>query len=58
MPPGCLLRVRVMPRRTTPDPIALAVGARIRQLRREQGLTLEKLAYESDLGSKGYLSDI
>ena len=27
-------------------------------LREEAGLTLEKLAYESELGSKGYLSDI
>jgi transcriptional regulator with XRE-family HTH domain len=27
-------------------------------LRKEVGLTAEKLAYESDLGSKGYLSDI
>ena len=37
---------------------ALAIGRRIRALRREAGLTQEKLAYESDLGSKGYLSDI
>ena len=35
-----------------------AVGTRIRELREEAGLTQEKLAYESDLGSKGYLSDI
>jgi transcriptional regulator with XRE-family HTH domain len=34
------------------------VGARIRALRDEQRLTLEKLAYESDVGSKGFLSDI
>jgi transcriptional regulator with XRE-family HTH domain len=34
------------------------VGLRIRQLREQAGLTLEKLAYESELGSKGYLSDI
>ncbi|NNC08421.1 helix-turn-helix transcriptional regulator [Corallococcus exiguus] len=47
-----------MPRRRTPDPLAKTVGARIRQLREESGLTMEKLAYESDLGSKGYLSDI
>ena len=47
-----------MPRRRTPDPLAVLVGARIRTLRKEQGLTLEKLAYESELGSKGYLSDI
>ena len=47
-----------MPRRRTPDPDAKAIGRRIRALRREAGLTQEKLAYESDLGSKGYLSDI
>jgi transcriptional regulator with XRE-family HTH domain len=47
-----------MPRRRKPDPLAERVGGRIRQLREEAGLTLEKLAYESDLGSKGYLSDI
>src|SRR5688572_21707928 len=34
-----------MPRRGTPDPLAQAVGARIRQLRQEAGLTIEKLAY-------------
>jgi len=47
-----------MPRRTTPDSDAKAIGRRIRALRKEVGLTMEKLAYESDLGSKGYLSDI
>lgn len=47
-----------MPRRGRPDPLAAAVGKRIKQLRTEQGLTAEKLAYESDLRSKGYLSDI
>lgn len=47
-----------MPRRTKPDALALAVGRRIRQLREEAGLTLEKLAYESALGSKGHLSNI
>ena len=47
-----------MPRRLTPDPLAEAIGSRIRQLREEAGITLEKLAYESDVGSKGYLSDI
>lgn len=47
-----------MPRRQKPDPLAQAIGQRIRQLREAQGLTLEKLAYESELGSKGYLSDI
>ncbi len=47
-----------MPRRETPDPLALAIGQRIRALREEQGLTLEGLAYESELGSKGHLSDL
>ena len=47
-----------MPRRRTPDPLAQAVGARIRQLRQEAGLTIEKLAYESELGSKGHLSTL
>lgn len=51
-------RVKSMPRRRTPDPLALAIGQRIRELREEQGLTAEKLAYESELGSKGFLSDI
>lgn len=47
-----------MPRREEPDPLAEAVGARIRTLRKEAGLTQEALAYESDVGSKGFLSDI
>jgi transcriptional regulator with XRE-family HTH domain len=47
-----------MPRRSIPDPLAERIGARIRELRREAGLTLEKLAYESEVGSKGYMSDV
>jgi transcriptional regulator with XRE-family HTH domain len=47
-----------MPRRTTPDPLAQRIGARIRALRKEAGVTLEKLAYESEVGSKGFLSDV
>ncbi len=47
-----------MPRRKTPDPLAKRIGARIRVLRKEAGLTLEKLAYESEVGSKGFLSDV
>ncbi|MDC3959560.1 helix-turn-helix domain-containing protein [Polyangium jinanense] len=47
-----------MPRRREPDPFALQVGIRIRQLREEQGLTMEKLAFESELGSKGHLSNL
>jgi transcriptional regulator with XRE-family HTH domain len=47
-----------MPRRATPHPIAAAVGRRIRQLREESGLTIEKLAFESEVRSKGHLSSI
>lgn len=47
-----------MPRRQTPDPLALRIGQRIRKLRKKAGLSLEKLAYESELGSKGHLSDL
>ncbi len=47
-----------MPRRRTADPLSRAVGNRIRELREEAGLTIEKLAYESELGSKGHLSSI
>jgi len=46
-----------MPRRTEPDVLAARVGRRIRQLRMEAGLTLEKLAFESG-GSKGHFSDV
>ena len=49
---------RLMPRRAEPDPLALAVGQRIRALREERGLTQEKLAYESEVRSKGHLSSI
>lgn len=49
---------RRMPRRAEPDPLALAVGQRIRALREERGLTQEKLAYESEVRSKGHLSSI
>jgi transcriptional regulator with XRE-family HTH domain len=49
-----------MPRRASPDPLASAVGKRVRQLREEvtPKLTLEKLAYGSGLISKGHLSDL
>lgn len=47
-----------MPRRRVPDPFALKVGRRIKQLREEQDLTMERLAFESELGSKGHLSNI
>ena len=47
-----------MPRRKTPTPLASALGRRIRQLREEAGLTIEKLAFESDVRSKGHLSSL
>lgn len=47
-----------MPRRSKPDALSLAIGTRIRQLRDEMGLTMEQLAYESELSSKGHLSNI
>jgi transcriptional regulator with XRE-family HTH domain len=47
-----------MPRRPKPDPYAVLIGRRIRRLRQEVGMTMEKLAYESELGSKGHLSNI
>jgi transcriptional regulator with XRE-family HTH domain len=47
-----------MPRRPNPNPLAQAIGQRIKRLRAEQGITSEKLAYESDVGSKGFMSDI
>ena len=46
-----------MARRTKPDPLAAKIGARVRALREEHGLTLEKLAYSTDF-SKGQLSTI
>lgn len=49
---------RVMPRRSKPDALALAVGRRIRALREELGMTQEQLAYTSALGSKGHLSSL
>jgi transcriptional regulator with XRE-family HTH domain len=47
-----------VPRRTTSDPLALAVGARVRQLREEAGMTIEGVAFESEVGSKGHLSSL
>jgi transcriptional regulator with XRE-family HTH domain len=46
-----------MPRRTTPDPYAQQVGARIRELRFERNMSLADLADASEL-SKGHLSSI
>lgn len=47
-----------MPRRQVPDPVALAVGQRIRQLRLERGITAESLAFGGEVSSKGFVSDI
>ncbi len=47
-----------MPRRIAPDQLALAVGQRIRELRLEEGLTIQDLAETSELGSKGHLSNM
>lgn len=47
-----------MPRRKIPDPIAFAVGQRIRQLRIERGLTAESVAFGGEMSSKGFMSDI
>ncbi len=47
-----------MPRRTKVDPLALAVGQRIRALREEAGLTQEQLAFTIEGGSKGHISSL
>ncbi len=47
-----------MPRLDEPDPLSEAIGRRVRGLRLERGLTLEKLAHESGTIAKGHLSDI
>lgn len=47
-----------MPRRIAPDELALEVGQRIRDLRQEQGLTIQELAQTSEIGSKGHLSSM
>lgn len=46
-----------MPRLKKTDALTRAVGARVRELRLEREVTLEKLAYENDL-SKGTISDL
>jgi transcriptional regulator with XRE-family HTH domain len=46
-----------MPRRKTPNPTAAKVGARIRALREERGMSLSKLGTASGV-SKGSLSGI
>jgi transcriptional regulator with XRE-family HTH domain len=47
-----------MPRRSSPDELALQVGQRIRAIREEEGLTIQQLAETSELGSKGHLSNM
>lgn len=47
-----------MPRRSSPDPVAAKIGHRVRAFREAQGYTLEKLAFEGGLSSKGHLSDL
>jgi transcriptional regulator with XRE-family HTH domain len=53
-----LLGLTVMPRRSSPDELALEVGQRIRAIREEEGLTIQQLAETSELGSKGHLSNM
>jgi transcriptional regulator with XRE-family HTH domain len=53
-----LLEWSGMPRRSSPDELALEVGQRIREIREEEGLTIQELAETSELGSKGHLSNM
>jgi transcriptional regulator with XRE-family HTH domain len=46
-----------MPSRRTPDPFAVQLGERIRQLRKEKDMSLHELARASGI-SRGHLSDI
>jgi transcriptional regulator with XRE-family HTH domain len=46
-----------MPRRSIPEPIAARVGARIRELRLERGMSLAALADAAGL-SKGHMSSV
>lgn len=47
-----------MPRRTSPDEIAIAVGERIRSLRQAAGLSIQDLAERSGIYSKGHISNV
>ncbi len=47
-----------MPRRREPDPLAAAIGARLRGFREARGWKLEEVAFHGGLASKGHLSDI
>lgn len=46
-----------MPRRSIPEPIAMKLGARIRELRIERGMSLAALAAAAGL-SKGHMSSV
>lgn len=46
-----------MPRRPIPDPIAAKLGARIRELRMERGMSIATLAASAGL-SKGHMSSV
>jgi transcriptional regulator with XRE-family HTH domain len=46
-----------MPRRYNPEPIALKVGTRMRELRREKNMTIGRLADASGL-SRGHVSNM
>jgi transcriptional regulator with XRE-family HTH domain len=46
-----------MPIRQSSSPLVTRLGQRIRELRLEQKLPLEQLAYGAGLGGKGYLSE-
>jgi len=47
-----------MPRREEADELALEVGQRIREIREARGMTIQQLAEESQIGSKGHLSNM
>ena len=46
-----------MPKRQRRDPFVAALGRRIRELREEKSLTVEKLAWESGVAGKGFVSE-
>jgi transcriptional regulator with XRE-family HTH domain len=48
----------MVPRRSTPDPFAAAIGQRVRALREARGWRLEQLAWSGGRSSKGHLSDL
>ena len=48
----------MVPRRSTPDPFAAAIGQRVRAMREARGWRLEQLAWSGGRSSKGHLSDL